>query len=722
MSASFLSNCAQRAMDTRYAQLRKQFSATGLLGPHPLDADSLDLALFAVGWELLLRDLRIGLTPEQSQLVEKLLVTNGMRRAFVVRANLVNYKKVLLGIYRSSVTLSHDLRRLAAFFREPPAEFADDDDSSERHRGFFRPTRYRELSDALCTTDGTVGGLLDARRFCKAVCCVPRHPDAPRTTARPYGQPFSHYRCAGLLSEPLPASMKSWRMLQGASGCLSAHAQLHAQLDEVLAPRAAKIALLPAEATNGFDALLDRLRSLRLPPADEWYVRCVLIARGGAKALAVAAETRRLADAMRVVLEACEDAEAMLEAEGGAEPPRDAWASELQKRSDVAPSHADSHIAVAAAAAAAPPPAAAAAADAQPLRWGHPAIKLWVLARKQACTLAGLRASLSSTAHWLGEIASEGELVLFVGTDGDWSRGTTSFAPASFALPRIFEQARTIVDSRSVELVTRLETHGWPRWIAAAAGTSAAASGGRASSKRATQPCAHCGQLFSSVWVRERVCLGCETRVRREGDTGRCPFGGIGGCAQCGPAAWCPHDRRCFACDGWSCSVCRFYQGDGSDVADLVASLQPAHVFLDFDRTLCSTKGGSPLTGTHSVDDDLLELCATMAGRAHVVTRNAHVDDIRVFLAQKGVVDVPVHRVSKACSKAIILSDAKWTARGSHEQDEQGQEVGDRRGDASDAIVSPVVLFVDDTLTEHLNPDVSEAKHIVRFLFARSAR
>ena len=33
-------------------------------GPCPLDVDSLELALFAVGWDALLRDLRIALPPD----------------------------------------------------------------------------------------------------------------------------------------------------------------------------------------------------------------------------------------------------------------------------------------------------------------------------------------------------------------------------------------------------------------------------------------------------------------------------------------------------------------------------------------------------------------------------------------------------------------------------------------------------------------------------------
>ena len=159
--------------------------------------------------------------------------------------------------------------------------------------------------------------------------------------------------------------------------------------------------------------------------------------------------------------------------------------------------------------------------------------------------------------------------------------------------------------------------------------------------------------------MRDAVCLGCEHRVRRDG--GALPIWRHRRPCQCTPEAWCPHDRRCLACDGWSCVPCRFHQGDGSDVVGIVESVQPSCLFVDFDRTLCSTRGGSPLKGSHSVDDDLLALCAQMDGRVHIVTRNAHVDDIRLFLAERGLPSVPIHRVSKAISKASVVCDPRWT-------------------------------------------------------------
>merc|ERR1711879_940235 len=104
-------------------------------------------------------------------------------------------------------------------------------------------------------------------------------------------------------------------------------------------------------------------------------------------------------------------------------------------------------------------------------------------------------------------------------------------------------------------------------------------------------------------WLHRELCFTCESAFRSEG---RCPFGD-----SCGVGSFCLHERRCVVCDQWSCEPCRLLRGDGEDVWQLVAQLQPAVVFLDFDRTLCTTKrGASPLQGNHSVDADLAAVCA----------------------------------------------------------------------------------------------------------------
>ena len=70
----------------------------------------------------------------------------------------------------------------------------------------------------------------------------------------------------------------------------------------------------------------------------------------------------------------------------------------------------------------------------------------------------------------------------------------------------------------------------------------------------------------------------------------------------------CPHDKKCIVCDTWSCAACKIVRGDGDVVAGLAATMAPnVTIFLDFDRTIASTKcGADPLIGSHSIDASLL--------------------------------------------------------------------------------------------------------------------
>ena len=58
MSQSFVAAARLRNLDSgwRLPELRARLATVP--GPNPLDCDCLNLALFAVGWALLLRDLR----------------------------------------------------------------------------------------------------------------------------------------------------------------------------------------------------------------------------------------------------------------------------------------------------------------------------------------------------------------------------------------------------------------------------------------------------------------------------------------------------------------------------------------------------------------------------------------------------------------------------------------------------------------------------------------
>ncbi len=175
----------------------------------------------------------------------------------------------------------------------------------------------------------------------------------------------------------------------------------------------------------------------------------------------------------------------------------------------------------------------------------------------------------------------------------------------------------------------------------------------------------------------------------------------------------------CLLCDDASCSTCRFYRGDGEEVRRLANLLQPAVIYLDWDRTFCSTRGGgSPLKGQHTLDQELLALVhdrvsdsATSPAQTravHIVTRNSFRDDIVAFLEQHGLgrEDVPIHTVRKGQSKVDVIKQTT-----SH-------YLADSEGSAR-------VLFVDDSIEELLDEgttkhsDTDRKLEVLRVLFVR---
>ena len=156
------------------------------------------------------------------------------------------------------------------------------------------------------------------------------------------------------------------------------------------------------------------------------------------------------------------------------------------------------------------------------------------------------------------------------------------------------------------------------------------------------------------------VCTQCEAALRA---AGVCPFASSARTNADGRAAashaFCPHQSKCAVCDGGflPCPLCKLARGDGERCAEICSELSPSPprcVFVDFDRTLCSTKGGrSPLLGLHTVDAELAKLAAALP--VHVVTRNPHGAEIESFLAARGVPVEGVHVVPKRTSKADVM-------------------------------------------------------------------
>jgi len=254
-----------------------------------------------------------------------------------------------------------------------------------------------------------------------------------------------------------------------------------------------------------------------------------------------------------------------------------------------------------------------------------------------------------------------------------------------------------------------------------------------------------CGASYSKIWVDNEVCFFCEARLRDEG---------LCGSTRCTRRCFCPHHKRCFVCDGgngWGgCNTCRLLCGDGDDVVALVQRVGAYVVFLDFDRTLATTKrGGSPLANpsssktatkgslpshqyshagrgeggggevtdigedkdfgcreagdkerlvaaaasTHTVDEALHALACSHPN-VHIVTRNSNVRDIQVFLRVQGVA-ATVHSVPKSSGRT--------------------------KADVMLALLpeETVGVFVDDSIAEHLDPRLEQCQRLHRVLFVR---
>jgi hypothetical protein len=267
---------------------------------------------------------------------------------------------------------------------------------------------------------------------------------------------------------------------------------------------------------------------------------------------------------------------------------------------------------------------------------------------------------------------------LFVAADADRAaHGSTMFLPKGFQLHQIFGGFRKVVEDFKPDMLTAIRGIGWPP---SASSPHGALCG--------THRCMECNAEFAHLWLFNHVCSRCEATLREQG---ACPFNRS---HRAMDALFCPHRSKCFACDHVSCSACRLTRGEGEEARLLVEVLAPHAVFVDFDRTLASTKSGAnPLVGTHSVDADLAHVCATHAN-VHVVTRNSHCEEIAEFCERWGV-HAAVHCVSRmGVSKAALIRQLLAP-----------EQVG---------------VFIDDDIREHVTDGMHDVPNLHRFLLVRA--
>ena len=355
---------------------------------------------------------------------------------------------------------------------------------------------------------------------------------------------------------------------------------------------------------------------------------------------------------------------------------------------------------------------------------------------------------------------------------GDGARGVRSlFVPPEFsALCSLLTAADTAARDMAGMMHEKIASEGWPPPLCAR--RTRVQTGG-------VLACHSCNRRFSKHWSFSGVCWECEGAIRARG---ACPYDSSARSNRDGRAAsthaFCAHQRKCAVCDSGflPCPLCRLARGDGERCVEICAEIgleicgdlrRSAEigfetgfetgdgsggdgsggdgsgggtggggtggglagvgggglraVFLDFDRTLCSTKAGrSPLLGLHNVDPELASLCTTYP--VYVVTRNPHEAEIVTFLEQRGVAVARVCVVPKRASKADVMVQVLPSLKSAS----QLAQVSPYEAHADDAAraperVTPVqAVFVDDDVRELMRPSVAELPGLLRVLFRRT--
>ena len=718
-------------------------------GECPLDVTRKNILNFSQGsFSLIEADLRATLPADLAAAVTKALVREGLAEAFDLRKNLVSLKKVLLHCWHAADPLEHELRRMATFWR--------DDMSFEN--GFVDVARYREVCVAHMRCKGASHAAYDGRVLTKQICCVPRHPDAPRPARL----------------ERMPASLTTRSWLRQARDALRAAGDAEdddgddagdddgdddgddtgdARDDSIntgddvveegtkTPARAALDAFLAGVARRVRDVDTSGWTGFIFPKHVAALLERVLIARGGAKALAIRNETERYAAHLEKTARAFEKVSARLEARtrsvetvliddfgarGVCSFPDDDDSGLRDVRTDVTETFRRARF-----------------FRERGVDYDETAVANLRVANvhdRLRGLLFGCAPATRDLSWAVAEILKKPGTRLFAAGD----HGGADFFPAEFRLGTLIARHRATVAKWRPVLFAELDAMVPGLAIPGTTledrkktdATSAAASdSGNAtwppellaqklpalSYLRGKQKCGACGGAFGGLWVQAGTCFRCDAVAR---SAGVCPKSGSFGKNQnrkhaspCPPSAWCPHRRRCLACEALffsGCASCGVTRGDGEDVALMVESAPSPLlcVFLDFDRTLCATKrGASPrLAGSprRFVEfDAALMSVATSHGETHVVTRNRHVADIAAFLAHHGVRDAAskVHSVSRGESKAGAMRAAMASAAA--------------RGEKTENRAEAEAVFVDDSIAELMDEEVAAIPGLTRVLFSR---
>jgi guanyl-specific ribonuclease Sa len=763
--------------------------AASVDGECPLDVTRKNILNFAQGsFSLVEADLRATLPADLAVAVTEALVREGLAEAFDLRKNLVSLKKVLLHCWHAADPLEHELRRMATFWR----------DDMNFENGFVQVDRYREVCVAHMRCKGASHAAYDGRVLTKQICCVPRHPDAPRP--------------ARLKEMPKSLTTRSWlRQARDALREISRggddDVSFRVSSDDVSSGRREES--LPREEASSFEAMRvtsrdeaktktvvsteeepreEELEEEKKTPAREAldaflasvarrtndvygfplpahfvasFLERVLIARGGAKALAILHETRSYAAHLEETALAFDNVSALLEKQTRSVESvlRDDIGARVGEEEEVGKQDTTRR-------------------ETRFRTRGVDYDETAVLSLRSANVHDRLRGLLCGCAPatrdlaWaVGTILKHPSRRLFAAGD----HGGADFFPAEFKIGTLIAQHRATVAKWRPVMFAELEamvpgaSAGVLENFSENSGTLPVTKGPEKATDehqnktwppdtamtpalaylRGKQACGACGGVFGGLWVQSGTCFRCDAVAR---NAGVCPksvprFGSGSGFhnnkegkgkkrSKCPVSAWCPHRRRCMACEALffsECAACGVTRGDGEDVVALVESFDHLCVFLDFDRTLCATKqGASPVRRTtERKEGELLSVpfpffaefdaalmsVATSHRETHVVTRNRHVDDIAAFLAHHGVRDAKrkVHNVARGESKAVAIIDVMRKAKRARAE----KAKADSSFEAEEHLRFASAVFVDDSIAELVDEEVAAIPGLTRVLFSR---
>ncbi len=679
--------------------------------------------LFSQGdWSLIRRDLsHAGVDDECIQSLEDGPCAE-LIRAFRIRREILNYKKVTLHLYEESRKIERDLRQTMAFFfwddlgnriegseahlralcSLAPSDLDEDispleidavKNAMQKHvdgehcNVIDRKIMYVLATGAMSYNKGVTLAMHDARNITKAICMSPRHPQGAKNGERPVKLrtlPQSMFvdQAVRKAARENPSESRGQRKERIKKKEEETSRKSEANHDKI-ADFTGKGDGNPTMGITAFENILKKVnKDLSWPSEAVEFLSLSIAARGGFKALAIVEELKNYNDhvsnlpiRLTKVLRQYSETHSKFVQTINACP------------SDV---HNDKQNNLSAAA-------------------------------QRVGTIHNLRGLLRVTrenAKWVSILASltgenhEKTSRLFVASDDAAVHSTCMFLPKEFQLGAFIKYTRNLLDEMMIPTMLHAITReSWPPSI----GTRRTRVLGSSTiqdakvGKHKLQRCSHCQGYFSSIWIRHHLCAICERTIRNESDCKTCLFN-----CNLHQEAFCRHFKRCFVCDApHTCEVCQLSCGNGEVSISMVETLRPTFLLLDFDRTLCSTKSGaSPLpkwrtdratkgqAHAHSIDTDLkLAVLAQQAhGSSYIVTRNSHKADIEEFLKMHGLEKLCVHVVPKKYPKGKFIQETFF----------------------SESPEDTTCIFIDDDIRELVkDPWLRDSKQVHRLLFVR---